>query len=79
MSAKRTIQHLREERGESRSDLAAAISVTLNEVTACEFGQTEPTSSQLRLLAEHLGVRDDQIDLQPGQPPSLGDRLADLF
>ena len=76
---KRTIQHLREERGESRSDLADALGVTLNEVTAWEFGQAEPTSSRLRVLAEHFGVRDDQIELEPGHAPSVGDRLAELF
>ena len=76
---KRTIRDLREARGESRSDLAAAIGVTLNEVTAWEMDKTEPTISRLRALTEHFSVRDDQIDLRPGDPPSLGDRLAGLF
>ena len=76
---KRTIQHLREERGESRSDLADALGVTVHQVTEWEMGKAEPTISRLRLLTEHFGVRDDQIELQPGHPPSLGDRLADLF
>jgi transcriptional regulator with XRE-family HTH domain len=76
---KRTIQQLREERGESRSDLAAALGVTVRQVTDWEMGKAEPTISRLRLLTEHFGVRDDQIELQPGRPPSLGDRLADLL
>jgi transcriptional regulator with XRE-family HTH domain len=75
----RTIQELREERGESRSDLAAALGVTLNEVTAWELGQAEPGISRMQTLTEHFGVRDDQINLRPADPPSLGDRLADLF
>jgi transcriptional regulator with XRE-family HTH domain len=79
MSAKRTIQHLREERGESRSDLADALGVTLQQVTDWELGQAEPTISRLRALAEHFGVRDDHIDLQPRHPPSIADRLADLL
>ena len=79
MSAKRTIQHLREERGESRSELAKALGVTVQQVTAWEMDRGEPSISQLRALTEHFGVRDDQIDLRPGHPPSLGDRLAELF
>jgi transcriptional regulator with XRE-family HTH domain len=79
MSAKRTIQYLREERGESRSDLADALGVTLKQVTEWEMGRAEPTISRLRLLTEHFGVWDDHIDLQPGHPRSMGDRLADLF
>ena len=75
----RTIRELREDRGESRSDLAEALGVPLQTVMDWELGQTEPTISRLRLLTEHFGVRDDQIELQPGRPPSLGDRLTDLF
>ena len=63
---KRTVQHLREECGESRSDLAEARGVTLNEATAWEFDQAEPTNSRLRVLAAHFGVRDDQMALEPG-------------
>ena len=76
---KRTIQQLREERGESRSDLAGALGVTVHQVTDWEMGRAEPTISRLRLLTEHFGVRDDQIDLQPRHPPSIGERLAKLF
>jgi len=76
---RRTIQELREERGESRSDLAAAIGVSSDEVADWEMGTAEPTTSRLRVLTEHFGMRDDQIDLRPGDPPSFGDRLSDLF
>ena len=74
-----TIRNLREERGESRAALAAALGVTSEEVVEWEMGKTEPTISRLRALTGHFGVRDDQINLRPGDPPSLVDRLADLL
>ena len=76
---RKTIQELREERGESRADLAMALGVTLDEVTNWEMGKAAPGLSRLRILTEHFGVRDDQINLRPGQPPTLGERLADAF
>jgi transcriptional regulator with XRE-family HTH domain len=76
---KRTIQELREAHGESRADLAAALGVALDEVTDWEMGKAEPGVARMRVLTEHFGVRDDQIELQPGQPPSLTDRLGDLL
>ena len=72
---KRTIQELREERGESRSDLAAALGVTLDEVTDWEMGRSEPSISRMRTLTEHFGIRDDQINLKPGESSSIADRL----
>ena len=72
---KRTIQELREEREESRSDLAAALGVTLSEVTEWEMGRAEPRITRMRSLTEHFGVRDDQINLRPEQSRSLTDRL----
>ena len=76
---RRTIRELREERGESRAALAAAVGVTSEEVVAWEMGKAEPTISRLRALTGHFGVRDDQINLRPGDPPSLGDRLAEFL
>ena len=76
---RRTIRELREERGESRAALAAALGVTSEEVVEWEMGKAEPTISRLRALTEHFGVRDDQIDLRPGELPSLGDRLAEFL
>ena len=76
---KHTIQQLRQDRGGSRSDLATALSVTLQQVTDWEMGKAEPTISRLRTLTEHFGVRDDQIELEPGHPPTIGNRLADLL
>ena len=75
----KTIRELREERGESRIQLAKAIGVPPSVVADWEMGKTEPTVSRLHALTEHFGVRDDQIDLRPGHPRSIGERLADLF
>jgi transcriptional regulator with XRE-family HTH domain len=76
---RKTIQELREERGESQLQLAEAIGVTTNDVAEWEAGVAEPTISRLRVLTEHFGVRNDEINLRPGDPPSFGDRLADAF
>ena len=76
---KRTIRQLREDRGESRSDIAAALGVTLQQVTDWEVGRGEPTISRLRALTQHFGVRDDQINLRPADPPSIAERVAELF
>jgi transcriptional regulator with XRE-family HTH domain len=76
---RRTIQELREERGESRADLATAVGVTLSELTDWEMGKAEPGVARMRLLSEHFGVRDDEINLRPGQEPTLGERLADAL
>ena len=73
---KRTIRQLRDDRGESRSDLAKAVGVTVHQVTDWEMGRAEPTLSRLRLLTEHFGVRNDQIELRPGNPQSIAERLA---
>jgi transcriptional regulator with XRE-family HTH domain len=74
-----TIRDLREKRGESRAALAAALGVTLEEVVEWEMGKAEPMTSRLRALTGHFGIRDDQINLRPGDPPSLVDRLAELL
>ena len=76
---KRTIQQLREDRDESRSDLAETLGVTLDEVTDWELARAQPRTARMRSLTEHFGVRDDQIDLEPGDTPSLADRLGDLL
>ena len=75
----RTIQELREEHGESRTDLAAAVGVTLDEVTEWELGRAKPTLSRLRVLTGHFGVRDDEINLEPHREPSLGEQLRDAL
>ena len=75
----KTIQQLREERGESRAHLARVMGVMPKDVADWEMGRTEPTFSRLRLLTEHVGVRDDQIDLRPGHRRSLGERLGNAL
>jgi transcriptional regulator with XRE-family HTH domain len=75
----KTIRDLREERGESRSELAAAVGVTLSELTDWELGKAEPGVARMRLLTEHFGVRDDQINLRPGDPPSIGERVVNAL
>jgi transcriptional regulator with XRE-family HTH domain len=75
----KTIQQLREERGESRAALARVMGVTPKDVADWEMGRTEPTFSRLRLLTEHFRVRDDQIDLRPGHRRSLGEQLRDAL
>ena len=76
---RKTIRDLREARGESQMQLAAAIGVTSKEITDWETGTAEPTILRLRALTEHFGVRDDEIDLRPGHDPSLTERLTDAF
>lgn len=76
---RRTIQELREKHGTSRSELAAAIGVTTADVTDWEMSRAEPTVSRLSALTTYFGVRDDQINLRPSDPPSFGDRLAKLL
>jgi transcriptional regulator with XRE-family HTH domain len=76
---RKTIQELREEHGESRSDLAAAVGVTLSELTDWEIGKAQPGVARVRLLTEHFGVRDDQINLEPSRPPTLGEQLRDAL
>jgi transcriptional regulator with XRE-family HTH domain len=60
-----SIQQLREARGESRQELADAVGVTLDEVSAWETGEAEPTVTRFRALAEHFGVAEHEIELAP--------------
>ena len=76
---RKTIQALREERGESRAQLAKVLGVMPNDVAAWEMGRAEPGISRMRALTEHFGVRDDEINLKPGQPPTLGEQLRDAL
>ena len=75
----KTIRELREERGESQMQLAAAIGVTLKDIVDWETGRAEPTISRLHGLTAHFGIRDTQIDLRPGHAPSITERLTDAF
>lgn len=71
----KTIRELREARGESLTQLAKALGVMPKDIVDWEMGKAEPTVERLRALTEHFGVRDDQINLRPGQSRSLADRL----
>ena len=73
---RKTIQELREERGESRTQLAQALGVTPKDVAEWEAGTAEPRISRMRVLTKHFGVRDDQINLRPTESSSLIDRLV---
>ena len=76
---RRTIQELREERGESPAELAAVLGVSEHEVTEWELGRAEPSVERTLALAKHFGVRDDQINLEPQRPPTLGEHLRDAL
>jgi len=62
---KRMIQQLREERGESRMQLADALQVTLDEVTDWELGRDAPGLTLARALAEHFDIPEFDLELQP--------------
>jgi transcriptional regulator with XRE-family HTH domain len=75
----KTIRQLREERGESEMQLAHALGATLSDIQDLEEGIASPSVTRLRLLTEHFGVREEEIDLEPGHPPSLGERLGEAL
>jgi transcriptional regulator with XRE-family HTH domain len=76
VTMRKTIQELREARGESRMQLATALGVKTSDVAEWEAGTAEPRISRLRALTEYFGVRDDQINLRPKEASSIADRLA---
>ena len=76
---KKTIRQLREERGESTMQLADVLGVTLQDIHELEQGIAGPSVERLRRLTKHFGVRDDDIDLEPGHSPSLGEQLGDAL
>jgi len=76
---KKTIRQLREERGESRMQLAEALGATLQDVQDLETGIASPSVERLRLLTEHFGVDQTAIDLEPNRPSSLGEQVADVL
>jgi transcriptional regulator with XRE-family HTH domain len=78
-AVRKTIQELRKARGESRLDLAEALGITLDEVTDWEMGTAAPGVERMRLLTEHFGIRDDQINLEPSRAPTLGEQLSDAL
>ena len=75
----KTIRQLRQERGESETQLAEALGTTPQEIQDLERGIASPSVERLRLLTEHFGVDETAIDLEPHRPPSLGERLVDAL
>jgi transcriptional regulator with XRE-family HTH domain len=58
-----TIRELREKHGWTQLDLANKVGVTPSTIYNWESGRFEPRASQLRDLAQALGVRMDDIKL----------------
>jgi transcriptional regulator with XRE-family HTH domain len=75
----KTIRQLREERGESQMQLAHVLGATPRDIQDLEAGSASPSVTRLRLLTEHFGVRAEEIDLEPGHAPSLGEQVVDAL
>jgi transcriptional regulator with XRE-family HTH domain len=75
----KTIRQLRQERGESQHELAEALGAALLEVQDLEEGIASPSVTRVRLLTEHFGVREEDIDLEPSRLPSLGEQVLDAI
>jgi transcriptional regulator with XRE-family HTH domain len=75
----KTIRQLRQERGESQQQLAAALGATVVEINDLEEGIASPSVTRVRLLTEHFGVSEEDIDLEPHRPPSLGEQLLNAM
>ena len=76
---KKTIRQLREERGESERQLAEVLGATLLEIQDLENGIAAPSVTRLRLLTDHFGVDESDIDLEPQRSPSLGEQILDAL
>jgi transcriptional regulator with XRE-family HTH domain len=75
----KTIHQLREERGESQQQLADALGATLQDIHDLDTGIASPSVERLRLLTEHFGVREEDINLEPYRSPTLGEQLRDAL
>lgn len=62
---KRTIRELRTEKGWAQAELAHRAGVAPSSIYNWESGRYEPRASQLRNLADALGVKMDDIELIP--------------
>ena len=76
---KKTIRQLREDRGESPTQLADALGATLLDVQDLENGVAGSSVTRLRLLTEHFGEREEDIELEPTRLPSLSDQTLDVI
>ncbi len=81
----KTIRQLREERGWTQLELANRLGVTPSTIYNWERGRFEPRASQLRQLAQVLGVKMDDIELvvaesgkarRTGRPTRTSPRVA---
>lgn len=60
---RKTIRELRQEKGWSQAELAHRAGVAPSSIYNWESGRYEPRASQLRELADALGVKMDDIEL----------------
>jgi len=74
-----SIQQLREAQGESQESLPAVIGVPSETVVDWETGKSEPTVERLRRLIDHFGIKEHELDLRPGHPRSVFERIEDLL
>ena len=74
-----TIRRLREDRGETQRQLAEAVGVRHDVVAAWEQGAARPSVSALRALTARFGVDEPDLDLDPCDPPSLGEQLLEAL
>src|SRR5829696_6311529 len=79
MAMPKTILQLREERGESTMQLARVLGVTSQDVHDLETGIANPSVERLRMLTEHFGVDNADINLEPHRSPTLGEQLRDAL
>jgi hypothetical protein len=59
--------------------LAGVLSATLQDVHDLETGIASPSVERLRLLTEHFGVDDADINLEPHRSPTLSEQLGDAL
>lgn len=55
------IKALREDKDETKEQLAKAIGTTRQQIYRYERGEQEPTASKLKAICEHYGVSADYI------------------
>jgi transcriptional regulator with XRE-family HTH domain len=75
----KTIRELRQERGESQQELADALRATPRDIQDLEAGIASPSLERVRLLTEHFGVSEEDINLEPQRPRTLGEHLRDAL
>jgi transcriptional regulator with XRE-family HTH domain len=61
----RTLQQVRESRGESRMQLADALGVSVSEVTDWELGRIAPASAHRRALLAHFALTERDLEVGP--------------